>query len=83
MRSQSATVAGIPALILRVSFTGDLGFEVYFPARSNWTMLDAILAAGEPHGIKPAGSRSLLSLRVEKAMAAGVVSTRQNTGRKG
>ena len=66
MRSQSATVAGIPALILRVSFTGDLGFEVYFPQDQHLAMLDAILAAGAPHGIKPAGSRSLLSLRVEK-----------------
>ena len=66
MRSQSASVAGIDCLILRVSFTGDLGFEIYFPADRHLDMLEAILSAGQIHGIKPVGSRSLLSLRVEK-----------------
>ena len=55
MRSQSATVAGIPALILRVSFTGDLGFEVYFPQDQHLTMLDAILRPANPMALSLPG----------------------------
>ncbi|MEZ5480469.1 MAG: FAD-dependent oxidoreductase [Thiolinea sp.] len=66
MRSRRAQVAGIDAVLLRVSFTGDLGWEIYVPETQQAALYDALLAAGEPHGMVPVGSRSLLSLRLEK-----------------
>ncbi len=66
MHSRMITIAGIEAVILRVSFSGDLGWEVYVPIAQQLALFDAILEAGKSHGVRPVGSRSLLSLRVEK-----------------
>ncbi|MFT7576362.1 MAG: dimethylglycine dehydrogenase [Alphaproteobacteria bacterium] len=65
-RSRDITIAGIKALALRVSFTGDLGWEIYSPASDQLALYDALLEAGAELGARPVGSRSLLSLRVEK-----------------
>ena len=66
MHNRSITIAGIEAVILRVSFSGDLGWEVYVPVAQQLILFDAILQAGKRLGVRPVGSRSLLSLRVEK-----------------
>ena len=66
MRSKQITIAGIKAFALRVSFTGDLGWELYVDEKDQAALFDALLEAGKPYGLKPVGSRSLLSLRVEK-----------------
>jgi dimethylglycine dehydrogenase len=66
MRSKQAQVAGIDAILLRVSFSGDLGWEIYVPVEQQLALYNALLAAGEPYGMVPVGSRSLLSLRLEK-----------------
>lgn len=66
MRSVQASVGGIDAILLRVSFTGDLGWEIYVPVAQQLPLYEALLAAGEPQGMVPVGSRSLLSLRLEK-----------------
>ncbi|MGI9478755.1 MAG: GcvT family protein, partial [Hyphomicrobiaceae bacterium] len=65
-QSRDITIAGIEALALRVSFTGDLGWEIYAPADHQLKLYDALLEAGAELGVRPVGSRSLLSLRVEK-----------------
>ncbi len=66
MRSKQLTVAGIEGLAMRVSFTGDLGWEVYVPTEHQEALFDALLAEGKSFGLRLVGGRSLLSLRVEK-----------------
>ncbi len=66
MHNKRLSIAGIEAVILRVSFSGDLGWEVYVPVERQLALYDAILDAGQGLGVCPVGSRSLLSLRVEK-----------------
>lgn len=48
-------VAGIPVLALRVSYVGDLGWELHAPFEHGQALWDAIVEAGAPHGIVPAG----------------------------
>ncbi|MEM9716635.1 MAG: FAD-dependent oxidoreductase [Pseudomonadota bacterium] len=66
MRSAQIEVAGLKAIAIRVSFTGDLGWEIYVVEADQAALYDAIFDAGKEFGIVPVGGRSLLSLRVEK-----------------
>ena len=66
MRSRRIQVAGIDAVALRVSFSGDLGWEIYVPLEHQLALFEALLEAGKALGARPVGSRALLSLRVEK-----------------
>ncbi len=66
MHNKRIDVAGLQAVILRVSFSGDLGWEVYVPVEHQLALFDAILDVGKDLAVCPVGSRSLLSLRVEK-----------------
>ena len=66
MRSQWIELAGIRALALRVSFTGDLGWELHCKTKDQAALYAALLEAGEQFGAGPVGSRALMSLRVEK-----------------
>lgn len=66
MRSRRMSVAGVDAVALRVSFTGDLGWELYCEAEHQVALYDALLEAGRDLGAGPVGSRALASLRIEK-----------------
>ncbi|WP_300029776.1 FAD-dependent oxidoreductase [uncultured Roseobacter sp.] len=66
MRSRWIDLSGIHVLALRVSFTGDLGWELHCPAADQARLLEILLAAGREVGAGPVGSRALMSLRVEK-----------------
>jgi dimethylglycine dehydrogenase len=66
MRSARITVAGVDCVALRVSFTGDLGWELHCAAEDQVQLYTALLDAGRAHGAGPVGSRALMSLRVEK-----------------
>lgn len=66
MRSTSMTVAGIDVLCLRVSFTGDLGFELYCDQADQLALYQALKSAGRDLDVASVGGRALLSLRVEK-----------------
>lgn len=66
MRSKKFTIAGIEAIGIRVSFTGDLGWEVYVPVEDQLKLYDALFETGADLGIVPVGGRSLGSLRIEK-----------------
>ncbi|SFD77164.1 dimethylglycine dehydrogenase [Sulfitobacter brevis] len=66
MRSAWITVAGIKVLALRVSFTGDLGWELHCEERDQLVLFEALITAGEAVGAGPVGSRALMSLRIEK-----------------
>ncbi|MFT4999396.1 MAG: dimethylglycine dehydrogenase [Paracoccaceae bacterium] len=66
MRSAQITVAGIDATAIRVSFTGDLGWEVYVNEAGQLKLYEALLDTGADLGIRPIGGRALMSLRLEK-----------------
>jgi dimethylglycine dehydrogenase len=66
MRSARITVAGVDVVALRVSFTGDLGWELHCAEADQLRLYEALLAAGRDLGAGPVGGRALMSLRVEK-----------------
>jgi dimethylglycine dehydrogenase len=66
MRSKRADLAGIDVKMLRVSFTGDLGWEVHCNTADQKALYTALLEAGKEFGAGPVGSRALMAMRVEK-----------------
>ena len=66
MRSARITLAGIDLVALRVSFTGDLGWELHCRTEDQAALYTALLDAGRELGAGPVGSRALMSLRIEK-----------------
>ena len=66
MRSARIEVAGVDCIALRVSFTGDLGWELHCAEGDQKRLYEALLLAGQAVGAGPVGSRALMSLRVEK-----------------
>ena len=66
MRSQRITLGGVACVALRVSFTGDLGWELHCAMEDQAQLYDALLAAGKEVGAGPVGSRALMSMRIEK-----------------
>ncbi|MDK3072518.1 FAD-dependent oxidoreductase [Sedimentitalea sp. JM2-8] len=66
MRSRRIEIAGVDCLALRVSFTGDLGWELHCAAADQLTLYKALIEAGKALGAGPVGSRALMSLRIEK-----------------
>jgi len=66
MRSRVIELAGVECLALRVSFTGDLGWELHCAEQDQSRLYQALLEAGKDHGAGPVGSRALMSLRIEK-----------------
>jgi sarcosine oxidase subunit alpha len=59
-------VAGVSCLVLRIGFTGELGFEIHCPAPHAQDLWDALLQAGAPHGIRPFGLEPQRILRLQK-----------------
>ncbi len=66
-----AEVAGIPARIFRISFSGELSFEVNVPADRGRALWEALIEAGVPHGLAPYGLEALSVLRIEKGHIVG------------
>ena len=62
-------VAGIPCLISRTGYTGEDGFELYCPAADTEALWQAVMAAGTPLGLLPAGLGCRNTLRLECKMA--------------
>ena len=60
-------VGMIPALIGRVSFTGDLGFEIWVTSEYQRALHELLLRTGRDHGIRSFGGRALNSMRLEKS----------------
>ena len=63
--SQEMTVAGIPVRALRVSYVGELGWELYVARESAVDLFDAVMEEGTAHGIHPAGYHTMNTLRLE------------------
>jgi glycine cleavage system aminomethyltransferase T len=56
----------VPVRALRVTYVGELGWELYCPSEYGMALWQALWEAGEPHGIAAGGYRAIDSLRVEK-----------------
>ncbi len=62
---------GTPARLFRISFSGELAYEIAVPARFGDSMMRGLMAAGEEFGVVPYGTEALGVLRIEKGHAAG------------
>ena len=69
-RVKRMTIAGAPVLALRVTYVGELGWELHIPVEFALTVYDALMEAGRQHGIANAGYRAIESLRLEKGYRA-------------
>lgn len=67
--ADQARIAGVDGLISRTGYTGEDGFEVYFPAEHAGKVWDAIFAAGQEFEIEPIGLGARDTLRLEMKMA--------------
>jgi glycine cleavage system aminomethyltransferase T/glycine/D-amino acid oxidase-like deaminating enzyme len=70
MTARRIVVGDVPCLALRVTYVGELGWELYPAVEFAGALWDTLIAAGEPLGILPAGYRAIDSLRLEKAYRA-------------
>jgi len=66
MAWRDGEVAGVPARLARVSFSGELAFEVHVAGWHGRHVWEALLAAGAPFGITPYGTETMDVLRAEK-----------------
>jgi methylglutamate dehydrogenase subunit C len=71
MAAATATIAGVPGRLFRISFSGELAYELAVPAREAQAVWSAVLAAGAPFGITPYGLDALNTLRIEKGHVTG------------
>ena len=69
-RVQQITVAAAPVLALRVTYVGELGWELHIPVEFAASLYESLMEAGQRHGIANAGYRAIDSLRLEKGYRA-------------
>ena len=60
------TIGLCEAIVQRVSYTGDLGYEIYVDAMDQRALWDVLWSAGEPMGLRPFGMRAMMSLRLDR-----------------
>jgi 4-methylaminobutanoate oxidase (formaldehyde-forming) len=66
MAVREITVGGVPVRALRVTYVGELGWELYCPTEYGLGLWRTLWEAGEPHGIVAGGYRAIDSMRLEK-----------------
>ena len=64
----AAKIGSTEVRISRTGYTGDLGFEVWVPADEAGPVFDAVMEAGQGHGIRPFGEEALLMARIEAGL---------------
>ena len=64
-----AKAAGAAVTLSRTGYTGDLGYELTVGSDDAVAVLDAVLEAGEGHGMRPFGEEALMTLRIEAGLA--------------
>ncbi len=67
LAAQEIEIAGHPMWALRMSYAGELGWEIHGPREHMLAVYDALWASGVPHGIADYGSFAMNSMRMEKA----------------
>jgi len=66
LTGRSVTIGTIPAFAIRISYVGELGWELYTPTEYGLRLWDTLWQAGQPLGIAPLGGGAFDSLRLEK-----------------
>jgi sarcosine oxidase subunit alpha len=69
--AECTVCGGTPARLYRLSFSGELAFEIGMPTRYGDALARALMQAGEPFGIAPYGTEALGVMRIEKGHVAG------------
>ncbi|HEV8196110.1 MAG TPA: aminomethyltransferase family protein [Gemmatimonadales bacterium] len=67
-RLVETSIRGVPVTISRTGYTGDLGYEIWIPAEQAVPVWDALIEAGTPYGITPAGIWALDMARIEAGL---------------
>lgn len=71
MGCRDLVVDRVPMRLIRLSFSGELAYELYAPAGHGQAAWEHMLASGEPLGMRPYGLEALAALRIEKGHIAG------------
>ena len=66
MRARELSVGAVPCLALRVTYVGELGWELYCPSEFGLRLWDTIWESGREHGLVAGGYKAIDSLRLEK-----------------
>src|SRR5437899_3542407 len=69
MAIRESETAGIPVRLHRITFSGELAYELWTPSWYGLALWEAVMAAGEPFGIAPYGTETMHVLRAEKGFA--------------
>jgi glycine cleavage system aminomethyltransferase T/glycine/D-amino acid oxidase-like deaminating enzyme len=67
LTAKEISVGSVPVLGLRVTYVGELGWELYAPTEYGRTLWRVLLEAGKDHGLVPGGYRAIEALRLEKS----------------
>ncbi|MFG1465185.1 sarcosine oxidase subunit alpha family protein [Xanthobacter sp. DSM 24535] len=78
---EATVMKGVQARIFRLSFSGELGYEIAVPARQGEALTRALMAAGHSFGITPYGTEALGVMRIEKGHVSGNELTGQTSAR--
>jgi heterotetrameric sarcosine oxidase gamma subunit len=70
LTAREITVGNVPVLALRVTYVGELGWELYAPTEYGPALWDALWSGGRPHGLVAGGYRAIEALRLEKGYRA-------------
>jgi len=71
MGVRSGTLNGVEVLLARLSFSGEMAYEVYCGSHAGAAVWESLMRAGQPEGIIPYGMEALGALRIEKGHVAG------------
>ena len=66
MTAQEISIESVPCLAVRVTYVGELGWEIYCPAEYGQALWDVLWQAGREHGMRACGYRAIDALRIEK-----------------
>jgi heterotetrameric sarcosine oxidase alpha subunit len=77
--SAAATIAGARARLFRISYSGELAYEIAVPADHTVAVWEALLAAGREFGLAPYGTEAMAAMRIEKGHVAGAEINGQTT----
>ena len=70
MAVRAMEVGQCDAIVQRLSYTGDLGYEIYVPANQQTALYGVLQEAGQDLGLRPFGMRAMMSLRLEKSFGS-------------
>jgi 4-methylaminobutanoate oxidase (formaldehyde-forming) len=70
LTARQVTVGSVPVLAVRVTYVGELGWELYAPTEYGVALWDTLWAAGRPYGLVAGGYRAIEALRLEKGYRA-------------